>query len=129
MDENIEPAVAALKAAMPILADSFGKEEVPASVERVVGQTVHPDGPTKEPVLSALAGDLDDMGLRLLADVARDLWEQTSMGTLHGEGGTIHRAPKHPPVVGIGCGRGPSRRFAKADLRLRPARNTIRLLP
>ena len=66
-------AVETVKTAMPVLVDSFGEDEVRTSVKRVVERNVQADGPTKKLVLSALSGDLDDAGLRLLVEVAEDL--------------------------------------------------------
>ncbi len=70
---DVEKAVFTFKKAMPALAEAFGESEVRASVENVVGRNVDPGGPARNLVLGAMAGDLDDAGLRLMVEVAEDL--------------------------------------------------------
>jgi len=70
---DLEKAVKTAKAAMPALAEAFGEDELRTSVEAVIEQNVDSEGPTRELLVSSLTGDLDDMGLRLLVEIACDL--------------------------------------------------------
>ena len=76
MAASIEDALASVRRAMPILGRTFGQDEVRKSVERVIGKHVDPDGPARGLVLASMVGDLDDVGLRLLIEVAEDIKER-----------------------------------------------------
>ena len=70
---EVEKAAITFKKAMPALAEAFGESEVRASVENVVGRNADPKGPARDLILGAMAGDLDDAGLRLMVETACDL--------------------------------------------------------
>ena len=66
--DRLEKAVRSFREAMPALAEAFGEDEVRASVKSVVGKEVD-----RDLALSAMSGDMDDQGIRLMVEVACDL--------------------------------------------------------